>query len=337
MQHLSLTGRVSPAGAFLRATHLFKCAGEASKPIEAIYIFMLPRNASLRRFIIKGEGFEVESKLSPREEARKEYEAGVQAGHLSSLAEMNTDGMISLSVGQVQPEETITVIVELVAGVDVQDGKYRFRFPFTLAPNYHAQAKMTETSTGGKIEIPSSVFGDLVLPEWRSDSSGLHQVSFKIHVEAGGTLDSVASPSHRILVRPGTNGSAEVELSAIGDTPNRDLVLDVVSKEISHLLMVDQKILNQTTEPDDPKTPEKAPRWTIVIPSSAVPKATDAPREVCFVMDSSGSMEGEPIQRAKVALKACLSALNPTDKFGLIHFNFHAHVFHKEMIFATDV
>ena len=337
MQHLSLSGQVSPAGAFLRATHLFRCA-EGGSPMEAIYIFMLPRNATIRRFIVKGDGFEVESKISPRAEARKEYEDGIQAGHLSTLAEMNVDGMVSLSVGQVQPDEIITVIVDVVAGVDVQDGKYRFRFPFTLAPNYHAQAKMTPTHAGGKIELPSDIFGDLVLPEWKSDPSGagLHQVSFKIHVEAGGELDSVASPSHRVLVRPGTNGSAEVELAGAGDTPNRDLVLDVTSKVMAPVVFVDERLINQTTGVNDPKIPANAPAWTAVIPSSCVPRAADAPREVCFVVDRSGSMHGHPLDRAKVAMKACLSALKPTDKFGLIHFGNEAIAFDKAMCFATD-
>ena len=325
MQHLSLTGEVCPAGAFLRATHMFKCAGD--EPMEAVYIFQLPRGATLRRFIVKGEGFEVESKLSPREEARKEYEAGVQAGHLSTLAEVNTDGRISLAIGQVQPEETVTVIVELVSGVDVQDGGYRFRFPFTLAPNYHSKATMTSTATGGKIELPSDVFGDLILPEWKADAKGLHQISFKIHVEAGGLLDSVASPSHRILVRPSADGSAEVELSGMGDTPNRDLVLDVVSKSKSPMVFMDQKVSKNS----------KIPQWTIVIPSSEIPKAAEAPREVCFVLDRSGSMAGEPINQAKMALKACLSALSPTDKFGLVHFGRDAVVFDKQLCFATDV
>jgi len=336
MQHLSLTGHVSPAGALLRATHLFRCAPDMGSPLEAIYVFMLPRNTTLRRFIVKGDGFEVESKVTPREEARKEYEAGVQDGHLSTLAEVEMDGMVSLLVGQVQPDETITVIVEVFSGVEVSDGHYRFRFPFTLAPNYHAQAKMIPTATGGKIELPNSVFGDLVLPEWKADTSGLHQVSFKIHVDAGGSMDSVASPSHRIRVRPQSDGSAEVELSSLGDTPNRDLVLDVIAKDIAPVVFADQKIVSRVADPDDPKTPDKAPRWTAVIPSSVLPKAANAPREVCFVLDRSGSMSGEPLERAKVALRACLSAMMPTDKFGIIHFGPDAVVFDKHMVPATD-
>jgi hypothetical protein len=69
MQHLDISGKVTPAGAFVRATHRFKCAG--TKPMEALYVFMMPRNGTLRRFIVKGEDFEVESNLNPREEARK--------------------------------------------------------------------------------------------------------------------------------------------------------------------------------------------------------------------------------------------------------------------------
>ena len=332
MQRIDLSGRVSPAGALLRVTHSFKCEGE--KPMEALYVFMLPRNGTLRRFIVKGDDFEVESKLSPREEARKEYEAGVEAGHLSVLAEGNIDGMVTLSVGQVRPEETITVMLEIVSGVDVQDNKFRFRFPFTLAPNYHAQAKATQTADGVRTELPQDVFGDLILPEWKNDASGLHQISFRLHVEAGGMLEAVASPSHRVLVRPKSDTSAEVELSGNADIPNRDLVVDVMAKQAAVTTFADESIINKN--PLTTHLPANAPQWMVSLPSTSIPKAKSAPRRVCFVVDRSGSMEGQPIDRAKLALKACLSALSPDDEFGIVSFGNDSDSFDKTMAKATD-
>ena len=67
MQDVFLTGKILAVGARLFVRHTFK-SGE-KKPLEVIYTFILPRDAALRRFRIKGEGFDVKSQLKPLKEA----------------------------------------------------------------------------------------------------------------------------------------------------------------------------------------------------------------------------------------------------------------------------
>lgn len=327
MQQMDVTGRVTPAGALLRVTHRFKCGGD--KPMEALYVFKTPTNGTLRRFIVKGADFEVESKLNPREEARKEYEEGVEAGHLSVLAETSLDGMVTLSIGQVKPGEEVSVLLDMVVGVELQDSKFRFRFPFTMAPGYHAKAKSYATSEGGKIELPADVFGDLILPEWKTKADGLHEVSFNLVVEAIGEISSITSPSHKIAVTLNPDNSAEVSLASDADIPNRDLVLDVLPKQSVTVVLADDFATL-------PNLPKNAPHWSIVVPSTAFPAATKTTRRVCFLMDASGSMDGQRINQAKMAFVACLTALEDTDEFGLLAFGSTVEKFKSGMLRATD-
>lgn len=327
MQQMDVTGRVTPAGALLRVTHHFKCGGD--KPMEALYVFKTPTNGTLRRFIVKGADFEVESKLNPREEARKEYEAGVEAGHLSVLAETSLDGMVTLSIGQVKPGEEVSVLLDMIVGVELQDSKFRFRFPFTMAPGYHAKAKSYTTDGGGKIELPADVFGDLILPEWKTKADGLHEVSFNLVVEAIGEIDSITSPSHKIAVTLNTDNSAEVSLASDADVPNRDLVLDVIPKQVTPVVLADDFATL-------PNLPKNAPHWSIVVPSTVFPAATKTTRRVCFLMDASGSMDGQRINQAKLAFVACLTALEDTDEFGLLAFGSTVERFKTGMLRATD-
>jgi len=335
MQRLDLSGQVYPVGAMLTLTHKFKTE-EDGEPFEAIYVSMLPANGTLRRFTVKGEDFEAKSEMKPREKARESYEEGIQGGHLSVLAETSADGLVSLNVGQVRPGEEITVLMEIVVGVEVNDKGYRFRYPFTIPPGYHSQAKSYATPEGGKQELPSSVFGDLILPEWKSSAEGLHEVSFNIQVETGGVLDSVASPSHRISVSPSGTDAAVVTLAAGDGVPNRDLVLDVKTKKPIFAVFADKSLTEGEEEAPDTSLPKGAPRWTAVIPSEMVPKAENTPRKVCFVLDRSGSMGGHPIERAKKSVLACLSTLGPDDEFGIIHFGSDHKAFHKKTVKATD-
>lgn len=327
MQQMDVTGRVTPAGALLRVTHHFKCGGD--KPMEALYVFKTPRNGTLRRFIVKGADFEVESKLNPREEARKEYEEGVEAGHLSVLAETSLDGMVTLSIGQVKPGEEVSILLDMVVGVELQDSKFRFRFPFTMAPCYHAKAKSYATSEGGKIELPSDVFGDLILPEWKTKADGLHEVSFNLIVEAIGEISSITSPSHKVAVTLNPDNSAEVSLASDADIPNRDLVLDVLPKQMAPVVLADDFATL-------PNLPKNAPHWSIVVPSTVFPAVTKTTRRVCFLMDASGSMDGQRINQAKMAFVACLTALEDTDEFGLLAFGSTVERFKTGMLRATD-
>ena len=99
-----------------------------------MYAFGLPQDAALRRFRIVGEGFRVRSDLRLLEEAQQAYEAGISSGHLATLLRRYRDGRVNLSVGNIRPNELVQVWLELVAGVELHDDGFRFRFPFMLAP-----------------------------------------------------------------------------------------------------------------------------------------------------------------------------------------------------------
>src|SRR5439155_1884796 len=51
------------------------------------------------------------------------------------------------------------------------------------------------------------------------------------------------------------------------------------------------------------------------------PPATEVtPRELVFLLDTSGSMSGEPLDTAKAAIRRALAAMDPRDTFQLIDF-----------------
>ncbi len=75
MQDLRLEGTITEAGATLKVQHLFKSAEK--EVIEAVYAFMLPRDAALHRFKIVAENFNVSSKLLKTKDAKKVYEDGI--------------------------------------------------------------------------------------------------------------------------------------------------------------------------------------------------------------------------------------------------------------------
>ncbi|MGW8181929.1 MAG: VIT domain-containing protein, partial [bacterium] len=226
MQELSLAGHILPVGARIIVRHVFQSA--ETQPVEAVYGFGLPRDAALRKFRIEGDGFSIHSELQEVAKAVKLYEAGIQEGRLSALAREYGDGLINLSIGNLRPKEEVSVFLEVVAGVEARDEGYRFRFPFSLAPSYHRDARAAETVPGiGEIELPEDRFGDLLLPRFKKSGEDLHQIGFEITLLQPDPQGEVSSPSHTLRVRPEGQDVVRVSLARESDVPNRDLVIDV--------------------------------------------------------------------------------------------------------------
>jgi Ca-activated chloride channel family protein len=320
MQRLWLTGRVLAAGARLVVQHVFR--SEEERPIEVIYSFSLPRDAALRAFRIAGEGFEAHSELMPAEEAVKFYEKGIAEGSLAALSRQYGDGIVNLTVGNVRPKETVTVYLEILAGVELRDEGFRFRFPFTLAPAYHPRMRAAVADGEGELELPADEFGDVILPRFREDASGLHEVGFELSVTSQNGVAGIASPSHSIAVRHDASGAVRVALAPERDVPDRDLVLDLrFAEEKAQILC---------------GPPAGGTRsFAAIVPSSLFGKQTPAPRRVAFLLDRSGSMAGTAITQARKALEACLAALSEQDSFVLLAFDNQVESMQLEPIPAT--
>lgn len=126
--------------------HGFRSA--ESRPVEVVYAFALPRDAALRRFRMWGEGVSVTSDLRPTEEAEGIDEQALAEGRLTSLARHFRDGVVNLAVGHLQPAEAVCIELDLLAGVDLRDDGWRFRFPFTLAPGTTGRPGPSSASPG---------------------------------------------------------------------------------------------------------------------------------------------------------------------------------------------
>jgi Ca-activated chloride channel family protein len=322
MQRLWLVGRLLPVGARLLVRHTFR--SDEKKPLEVIYAFGLPRDAALRRFRITGEGFSVRSELKPVEQAVEAYERGLEQGHLAALARQYRDGVVNLSVGNIRPREEVTVHLEVLAGVETHDDGLRFRFPFTLAPRYHSKARMAEVRSGvGEIELPEDEFGDLMLPQFASDASSLHEVGFDLTVVMPGSISEVSSPSHPLRTVTQSPGRSRLSLATAKDTPDRDLVLDVRSADPKGTVLAGADSQGRG-------------RFAALIPSPNFGGLHDSeePRRIVFVLDRSGSMSGAPIAQARKALEACLAALDQRDLFGIVAFDDTPEVFRDQLVRA---
>src|SRR6185369_15952940 len=70
-------------------------------------------------------------------------------------------------------------------------------------------------------------------------------------------------------------------------------------------------------------------------PPDVVRPQDATPKEIVFVLDTSGSMEGFPIEKAKEAMKLAIDGLNPQDTFNLITFSGDTSILFEKPVPAT--
>jgi Ca-activated chloride channel family protein len=303
LQSLFLSGRVLPFGAKLSVTHVFRSSEKT--PVEVVYCFPLPRDASLVSFNISGENFSISSRLERTSVAQKRYEQALERGSLAALTQQNRDGLVNLTVGNLRPGETVSVRLDLIAGVSVNDNGFRLRFPFTVAPCYHSQMRVSLDGPGvGTLELPDDVKEGVFLPSFHADSSDLHKIGFELQVEPADGVCEIASPSHAIRMLLSDRAAIGVKLSPDRDVPNRDLVLDV-------------KCDLGTGRAWSERPSGDRRHFAGVVPSTVFGQPTQTARRVVFLLDRSSSMGGAPIKQARRAIEDCLARLSDEESVRL--------------------
>lgn len=321
MQKLWLTGRVTPFGAHLQVVHTF-CSSE-KKPLEVVYVFSLPADAAMRRFLVEGKGFRVKSQLQPVKEAERHYEKAISQGHLGALARQYRDGIVNLSIGNIRPGESVVVRLDMIAGVEHHDDGYRFAFPFTMAPCYHPQARVGWDGHTGEVELPDELFDNVLLPPWLMQEDGLHRIGFDLQLATAGIQPKVSCLTFPFDVFVLTRRKVRVCSRVAANVPNNDLIIDVQYKSSA----------GWGIHGADCQGKE---RFVAVVPSTSLTKKQGEARRVVFVLDQSGSMSGAALDQAKRAVAACLGALAPQDQFGLVAFHSAPTTFRPTLLSATD-
>ncbi len=142
-------------------------------------------------------------------------------------------------------------------------------------------------------------------------SAPLHEVSLDVLIKSSAPVTTVYSPSHEIDIA--RKGDREVRLSYEDKNvlPDRDFVL--------YYTLSDKEVgLSLITYKD-----RRGPGYFMLLisPQQDIDPSDVVPKDVTFVLDTSGSMKGEKLVQAKDALKYCIGALNTRDRFNIVRFS----------------
>ncbi len=316
--HAAITGYVGTVDVTQRFENPF------DEKIEAVYMFPLPEKAAVSEFVLAIGERRIRGILREKEEAERIYREARAQGYRASLLTQHRPNIFEQKVANIEPGKRIDVNIRYFHSLAYRDGWYTFVLPTVVGPRYnppgskdpvHAlpRSHVQPVSTGAGVRY--------LRPEERSG----HDIGITVKLDAGVPIEALES-SHRIDETRTGPEAATIKLADQATIPNRDFVLKfkVAGGRVKTNLLtyVDRK--------------KGQGYFTLVLyPPEHPESASRHPMEMVFVLDCSGSMNGEPIAQAKAAVLAALDLLGPGDTFQVIRFSNNASRFGPDPVPAT--
>jgi Ca-activated chloride channel family protein len=295
---------------------------------EGIYVFPLPENAAVDHLRMKVGERIIEGDIQERQAARAQYEQAKSSGRRAALVEQERPNIFTTSVANIPPRGEIVVEIEYQQTLRYDSGSFSLRFPMVVGPRYipGTPAEGQGAGTGwapNTDQVPDAArITPPVLDPARHAPS--NPVRLKVVLDAGVPLARVDSPYHAITQRD-ADGGRIVELAEGSVPADKDFELKW-TPAASH---APQAALFTESKGD------KRYALLMVMPPAKEVAAARLPREVVFVIDTSGSMEGVSIVQAREALLTRARPVAARRRFNVIEFNSIANALYPRRCRST--
>ena len=291
---------------------------------EGVYVFPLPDRAAVDRMRLHiGERF-IEGEIREKEQARKEYERARNEGKKASLVEQERPNLFTTTVANIAPGERVVVEIEYLEDLRYDNGTFAIRFPMTLTPRYIPGAPLPDRQGSGWSPDTTRVSDASLVTPPQVAASDDHKISLTASIDAGLPLEIVASRYHPVDVSE-AQGRYTVSLAndAVPMDHDFELLWRPLPSAAPRAMVFRETIAGQ-------------PHYLLMVmpPDTAQDATVTMPRELIFVVDTSGSMHGNSIAQAKQALERALDDLGAGDRFNIIEFNSTTRALYHQSVAA---
>jgi Ca-activated chloride channel homolog len=167
---------------------------------------------------------------------------------------------------------------------------------------------------------------ELPLNTEKFSAKPIKNVSVKIELETQRAIKTIYSPSHNVEIKRDGARRAILGYEASDVKPDTDLQV-YFSTEKNELGV---NLLTSKSEGKDGYF------LLLVSPGVDVKQAQVIPKDVIFVLDTSGSMAGKKIVQARKALQFCVDNLNDNDRFEIVRFSTEVEPLFEKLVEASE-
>lgn len=315
----------------LRSTHLEAEAGGGiarvvltqrflnphTEPLTVEYLLPLPSDAAVSGFsFILGER-RVVGQVDRKADARARFEQAMIEGHSAALLEQTRTSVFAQTIGNVPPGAEI--IAEIVIDQPLRwldEGAWEWRFPTVVSPRYMGAA--------GRVADAAALAVDVA-------ERGTGVTSTLSLIVADAITGSPESSSHAL------EQTVEIDVgrSRVRFSGDRGVALD---RDVVVRWPVAQPRISACSLAARPAAAAHEGHTFALV--SVIPPLESAymrpiPRDLIFLLDTSGSMAGRPLSQAKRVAGAMIDTLGEEDRIELIEFGSQVNRFRREPLVAT--
>lgn len=297
--------RMKVTGSTVRGTVTQRFTNPSEDWLEGVFVFPLPDDGAVDHVRMRVGDRAIEGRIVEREEAREHYERAKAQGRQGSLVEEQRPNLFTTRVANIAPWSTIEVSIEYQQAIALRDGAWQLRFPALFMP----KQAIGEAAGIGSLQLPTTP----------------PAISMVIDLDPGMPISRPVSGSHEVLViedradgeaGPATTGTDagyryQVTLKPGNAVPERDFELEwhpLAGHAPAAMLPIEKHGDN----------------WYAMLmlnpPASLASPVQQVQREIDFVVDTSASMAGAPLEQARAALRFGLERLRAGDRFNLLRF-----------------
>jgi Ca-activated chloride channel homolog len=267
---------IQDQAAVTTVTQVFR--NSTSRPLEATYLFPVPKNASVNKFTMWVDGKEVAGEMVEADKAREVYTGIVRRMQDPGLLEYLGNNLLRLRVYPVPAHGDQKLMVKFTSLAEDENGFIEYTYPLK------ADGKNTDK---------------------------LEKFTFHATLKSQLKVQNVYSPSHAVKIKAISDKEVHVSFEAKQTVLDKDLQLfyDLGNKDIGLTVMTHR--------------PDKDADGTfmlLVSPRVELSESQEVPRDMVFVLDTSGSMAGVKMEQARKAMRYCVNQLGDKDRFALMNF-----------------
>lgn len=283
---------------------------------EGRYVFPLPDDSAVESLVVRVGERLIEGEIQPRGQARDTYQQARREGRVAGLVEQERANVFTTSVANIPPGEEVEIRIGFRPRVDFEHGRFALRFPTTIAPRFvpgqALPSGLGADEPGGGWSPDTDRVPDasrITPPVQHPDAPDHNPLRLQVSLLAGMELAALESSFHAI--RRDFDGERWlVELDEPPQAARRDFELT--------WRLAGQDRIRSTAFRQNLGGSEHV--LLMVLPPEQL-RTSRTPRELILIIDTSGSMRGEPMTQARESLLFALDSLGPGDRFNVIEFN----------------
>lgn len=283
--------------------------------LEGRYQFPLPENSAIKHLNVKVADKEIIGQIMEKKAAKAVYKRAKKQGKKASLVQQQRPNLFTNSIANIPAHSTVVVTLTFIMPVTFFNGELNLNLPLAMTSRYqplHYKKSPAELNDDNDLAFNNSNLTQTAINTSNKKLLAKSQASINVELNAGIAINSINSASHQIKTHALNSQQSSYLISLSKQQA-------VANKNFNLAWQLEPSLQPQISSFTEQVSDEYFTLLTFFPP--VTDKTPVLARDIIFVIDKSGSMQGSSMKQAKASLLHAMSRLNSKDSFNVIAFN----------------